>query len=184
MSGQRVESRATASQLRRTPLSYRFPRSYDRGGQIEQPAHIAALEAHKRAGRAHRAMDRLHYAAPSAARFFQLAASRGVHLGSLTRGLIDLLDTHAAAALEAAVAAALAEDATHLAAVRHFIDRHRAQRGQSAAIPMTLPDDPRVRALAVRPHNLADYQSLAPEMPDERANDADPSGNDLDPAAG
>ncbi|MGH8200979.1 MAG: Mu transposase domain-containing protein, partial [Steroidobacteraceae bacterium] len=138
-------------------------RSYDRGAQIEEPAHIKALEAKKRAGRAHRATDRLHYAAPSAARFFQLAAVRGVHLGSLTRGLIELLDTHGATALEAAIAAALAEDALHLAAVRHFIDLHRAQRGQSPPIPVTLPDDPRVRDLAVRPHNLAEYEKLAQE---------------------
>jgi transposase len=145
------------------------PRSYDRAQQIEASAHIAALEAYKRAGRAQRAIDRLHYAAPSAARFFQLAAARGVHLGSLTRGLIDLLDTHGAAALEAAVAAALAEDATHLPAVRHFIDLHRAQRAQCAAIPVSLPEDPRVRALIVRPHDLADYQALASQMPDEHA---------------
>jgi transposase len=147
------------------------PRSYDRDAQIEEPAHIKALEAEKRAGRAHRAIDRLHHAAPSAARFFQLAASRGVHLGSLTRGLTELLDTHGAAALEAALAAALGEDATHLAAVRHFIDLHRARRGQCPPIPVTLPDDPRVRALTVRPHNLANYEILTRETPDERADD-------------
>lgn len=153
------------------------PRSYDRGAQIEAPAHIQALEAEKRAGRAHRAIDRLHYAAPSAARFFQLAATRGVHLGSLTRGLIELLDAHGAAAVEAALTAALGEDATHLAAVRHFIDLHRAQRDQGPPIPVTLPDDPRVRALAVRPHNLADYETLSRESPDEHA-DAEPSDDD------
>ncbi|MGH8268462.1 MAG: IS21 family transposase [Steroidobacteraceae bacterium] len=143
------------------------PRSYDRGAQIEQPAHIAALEAQKRAGRAHRAIDRLHYAAPSAARLFQLAASRGVHLGSLTRGLTELLDTHGASALEAALSAALGQDTTHLAAVRHFIDRHRAERGAAPPIPVTLPDDPRVRALAVRPHNLAEYEKLSAEKTHE-----------------
>lgn len=159
------------------------PRSFDRGEQVEEPAHIKALEAEKRAGRAHRAIDRLHYAAPSAARFFGLAASRGLHLGSLTRGLIELLDTHGAVALEAAIAAALGEDATHLAAVRHFIDLQRSQRGKSPPIPVTLPDDPRVRELIVRPHNLADYESLATETPDERSDapsDASPveTGND------
>ena len=40
-------------------------RSFDRGAQIEQPAHVEALVAHKRAARAHRAQDRLHHAAPS-----------------------------------------------------------------------------------------------------------------------
>jgi transposase len=158
------------------------PRSFERDAQIEQPAHLEALEVEKRAGRAHRAIDRLHYAAPSAARFFQLAASRGVHLGSLTRGLIELLDVHGATALEAALAAALGEDATHLPAVRHFIDLHRAQRGQSPPIPVTLPDDPRVRALTVRPHNLADYESLSRETPDERADDPGHAGP-TDPAA-
>jgi transposase len=153
-------------------------RSFDRGAQVEEAAHIEALEAEKRAGRAHRAIDRLHYAAPSATRFFQLAASRGVHLGSLTRGLIELLDTHGAAALEAALAAALGQNATHLAAVRHFIDLHRAQRGASPPIPVTLPDDPRVRELAVRPHNLAEYEKLARETSDERSD----ASSDTDPA--
>ena len=152
------------------------PRSFDRDAQIEQPQHIEALEAEKRAGRAHRAIDRLHYATPSAEPFFRLAAARGAHMGSLTRGLIELLDTHGAAALEVALAAALAEDATHLAAVRHFIDLHRAQRGLSPPIPVTLPDDPRVRSLTVRPHNLADYEKLTRENPDERT---DASSNEL-----
>jgi transposase len=140
------------------------PRSFDRGQQIEEPAHIKALEEHKRAGREHRAIDRLHYAAPGAARLFQLAASRGAHLGVLTRALIELLDIHGAAALEAAIQAALGEDATHLAAVRHFIDLQQAQRGQLPPVPVTLPDDPRVRTLIVRTHNLADYDSLSKEQ--------------------
>jgi transposase len=148
------------------------PRSFDRGAQIEDPAHIQALVEHKRAGRAHRAIDRLHHATPSAARLFKLAAERGVHLGSLTRGLIDLLDSHGAAALEAALVAALAEDAAHLSAVRHFIDLERARRGASPPIPVTLPNDPRVRALSVRPHKLTDYERLAQEAStDERSDD-------------
>jgi hypothetical protein len=151
-------------------------RSYDRGAQIEDSAHIQALVDHKRAGRAHRAIDRLHHAAPSAGAFFKLAAERGAHLGSLTRGLIDLLDTHGAAALEAALTAALAEDAAHLPAVRHFIDVQRAQRGAGPPVPVTLPNDPRVRSLTVRPHKLTDYEPLAQESCDERSDHARDSG--------
>ena len=110
------------------------PRSFDRGAQIEDPAHIEALVAHKRAARAHRAQDRLHHAAPSAKPLFLRAAERGAHLGVLTRGLLQLLDTHGAQALEAAIAAALAEDAAHLGAVRHFIDAHAHARGQRPPI--------------------------------------------------
>ena len=79
------------------------PRSFDRRQQIEQASHIQALVDHKRAGRAHRAIDRLHHAAPSAAKFFALAAERGVHLAALTRGLVELMQAHGAAALESAL---------------------------------------------------------------------------------
>jgi transposase len=143
------------------------PRSFDRGAQIEDPRHIQGLLDHKRAGRAHRAMDRLHYAAPSAKEFYLRAAERGANLGALTRGLLELLNTHGAAALEAALAAALQENAAHLAAVRHFIDHQRAQRGQTPPIPIELPLDPRVRTLTVRPHSLTDYEHLTQENCDE-----------------
>jgi transposase len=149
------------------------PRSFDRGAQIEDPQHIQALVNHKRAGRAHRAIDRLHHALPSAARLFELAGERGVNLGALTRGLTELLDAYGAAALESAVAAALAQDTAHLAAVRHFADQQRAQRGQLPPIPVTLPDDPRVRSLTVRPHPLTDYEQLSPESDHERADEPD-----------
>jgi transposase len=136
------------------------PRSFDRVAQIEDPAHIAALVADKRAARAHRAQDRLQHAAPSAKALFVRAAERGGHLGVLTRGLLQLLASHGAAALEAAVAAALAEDAAHLGAVRHFIDQHAHARGQRPPIAVVLPADPRL-PLSVKPQPLSDYHQLA-----------------------
>ncbi|HEY7996937.1 MAG TPA: IS21 family transposase [Steroidobacteraceae bacterium] len=148
-------------------------RSFDRGAQVEELSHIEALAEHKRAGRAHRAIDRLHHAAPSAGKFFALAAARGVHLAVLTRGLIELMQAHGASALENALAAALGEDTAHLGAVRHFIDLHRARRGQPPPIPVALPDDPRVRALTVRAHPLTDYEQLTREVRDEQRDDND-----------
>lgn len=141
-------------------------RSFDRGAQIEQPSHVEALVAHKRAARTHRAQDRLHYAAPSAKPLFLRAAERGAHLGVLTRGLLALLDSHGPSALEAAIAAALSEDAAHLGAVRHFIDQHAHARGQSPPIAVILPQDPRL-ALNIRPQALSDYEHLATESTDE-----------------
>ncbi|MCC6663416.1 MAG: IS21 family transposase [Polyangiaceae bacterium] len=138
-------------------------RSFDRGAQIEDPAHVAALVADKRAARAHRAQDRLHHAAPSAKALFLRAAARGTHLGVLTRGLIQLLESHGAAALEAAIAAALAEDAVHLAAVRHFIDAHAHARGQRPPLAVALPNDQRLRELSVRSQPLSDYDRLTRE---------------------
>lgn len=146
-------------------------RSFDRGAQIEDAAHVAALVADKRAGRAHRAQDRLQHAAPSAKALFLLAAERGAHLGVLTRGLLQLLASHGAAALETAIVAALAEDAAHLGAVRHFIDAHAHARGQQPPIAVALPDDPRM-PLTVQPQPLSDYHQLATPTDEPDPSDA------------
>src|SRR5450759_3828701 len=167
--GRPLEILATLERVRILEAHQRIadhPRSFDRGQQIEDPAHIQALVTHKRAGRAHRAIDRLHHAAPGAKELFALAAQRGVHLGVLTRGLLQLLDTHGSDALAQAIEAALGENAAHLGAVRHFIDQQRAASGQPPPIAVTLPNDPRLH-LSVRAHNLRDYEQLTTESTDE-----------------
>jgi len=88
---------------------------------------------------------------------------------------LDLLDSHGAVALEAAISAALAQDAAHLGAVRHFVDQHAQARGQAPPIAVTLPNDPRVHALTVRPHPLSDYQHLTSETTDECTTPNDPN---------
>ena len=135
-------------------------RSWDRDQQIEDPAHIQALVAAKGAGAQHRGMDRLHHAAPSCQRLFAEIAARGGNLGSVTWGLIRLLDAHGPGALEAAIAEALQRGVPHLPAVRQILDSKRHQQGRPPAIPVALPDDPRVRDLVVRDHPLADYEAL------------------------
>jgi transposase len=142
------------------------PEDRDRAQQIEDPRHVEALEAHKRAGRAHRALDRLHHAAPESKNLYKLAAERGVHLGVLTRGLLQLLDTHGADALAQAIDAALGENAAHLGAVRHFIDAQLALRGERPPVAVTLPNDPRLH-ITVRAHDLRDYEQLTTEPTDE-----------------
>ncbi len=97
---------------------------------------------------------------PPAQALFLAAAERQQHLGVLARGLIELLNAHGAAALERAIADALERDAPHLAGVRHLIDQRRQQSGQPPPLPLALPDDPRLRNLHVRPHDLADYDQL------------------------
>ena len=141
-------------------LLARYVRCFDRGAQIEDAAHVAALVSTKHAARAHRAQDRLHHAAPSAKTLFMRAAERGVHLGVLTRGLLQLLASHGATALETAITAALAEDAAHLGAVRHFVDHHAHARGQRPPVAVALTADPRL-PLTVHPQALTDYEQLS-----------------------
>jgi len=150
------------------------PRSFDRGGQIEDPSHVAALVEAKRHAREHRGMDRLHHAAPSSKTLFTEIARHGGNLGSVTCGLVRLLDAHGAAALEEAIAEALESGAPHLPAVRHILDRKRHERGQPPPIAISLPEDPRIRNLVIRPHRLDDYEDLHKEP----TNDHDPNDNE------
>ena len=149
------------------------PRSFDRGQQIEDPAHIEELERRKRLAREHRATDRLHHAAPSAKALFVAAAKRNHHLGVLARGLIELLNAHGPVALERAIAAALQSDAAYLGGVRHFIDQQRKESNKPPPLPLALPDDPRLRTLSVRPHDLADYDRLHDESDSDESDSGD-----------
>jgi len=135
-------------------------RSFDRGVQIEDPAHVAELVAIKREARELRGMDRLHHATPSSQDLFRRLAEDGANLGSSTNALCRLLDTHGAAALEEAIRAALQSDSPHLSAVRHWLDHMRRARGLPPPVAVSLPDDPRVRDIHVEPHPLTDYDLL------------------------
>jgi len=143
-------------------------RSYDKGQQIEDPAHIAALTARKRQARQHRGTDRLAQAAPNSAALLTHAAERGANLGSITAALLRLLDHYGAAELEAAITEALSREVPHPNAVRQALERRREQRDQPPPLPIALPADKRVRDLAIRPHKLNDYDQLhAPAQEDE-----------------
>jgi len=137
------------------------PRSYDRGAQIEDPAHLAELTARKRAARAHRGQDRLAQAVPNSRELLVAAAERGENLGSLTAALLRLLDAYGASELQAAIAEALARGVPHPNAVRLSLERRREQRHQPPPLAVSLPEDPRVRDAAVRPHALAGYDGLS-----------------------
>ena len=78
----------------------------------------------------------------------------------LTRGLIALLDSHGASALQRALVTALDTPAPHLGTVRQRLDVERHRRNPPPALPLVLPDDPRIRDLHVRAHSLNDYQQL------------------------
>ena len=133
------------------------PRSYDKGAQIEDPAHIAALTAVKQQARRHRGTDRLVQAAPLSRELLTQAAARGDNLGATTAALLRLLDHYGAAELQAAIGEALERGVPHPHAVRLSLQRRREQRHQPPALPVALPADERVRNLVVRPHPLEDY---------------------------
>jgi transposase len=138
----------------------RHPRSYDKGAQIEEPAHLQALVEEKRAARHHRGIDRLAAAVPAAQELLQRAAGRGDNLGTITADLLRLLDHYGAAELDAAIQDALARGVPHPNAVRLALDRRRERRNAPPPIAVDLPDHVKTRDTTVRPHRLETYDRL------------------------
>lgn len=141
-------------------LVARHKRSYDKGQQIESPAHLKELEEHKQAGRKHRAMDRLKHAAPSAHDLLQMAAERGHNLGRLTQQLTEMLDLYGPAELEAAIKEALAADSPHAPAVRQILETRRRMRGLPRPINLQFGTDAEASDLLVVPKPLDSYDDL------------------------
>ena len=135
-------------------------RSWAKGRQVEDPAHLAALSERKRAARQARGMNRVFVAAPQAQELVRRLAERGGNIGGAVARLGELLDAFGATELAAAINEAMAMDAPHVAAVRQVLDRRRRDVGQPAPIAVTLPDDPRVRGVVVRRPSLGDYDAL------------------------
>jgi transposase len=135
-------------------------RSYDKGEQIEAPAHVEALTAQKRHARHHHATDQLTQAAPASQALLARAAQRGGNLGTITAAMMRLLRRYGAAELQAATIMALDRDVPHPNAVRLALERRREERGQVPPVTMTLPAHVQARDAAVRPHALETYDQL------------------------
>jgi hypothetical protein len=121
------------------------PRSYDKGEQIEDPAHLQALVDWKRQARRHRATDRLTQAAPASRTLLVRAAERGSNLGSITASLVR---------------EALERGVPHPNAVRLALERRRDDLRQAPPVALTLPAHVRARDKTVHPHSLETYDQL------------------------
>jgi transposase len=135
-------------------------RSFDRDEQIEDNTHIETLAKAKHAAGAARRADLLLRVSPSSKELLRHVAERGLPLGRTTNELMELLRTFGPQRLEEAVAEALCRQAPHPQAVRHILECKRKSQGKSPARPLSLPDDPRVKNLFVKPHDLKSYEMV------------------------
>jgi len=165
-----VASLETVRIMHRGTVVAEHERSFDRHQQIEDPGHIERLVAYKRQARGHRGLDRLAAAAPASRELLTCLAQRGANLGTATGQLLRLLEEFGAARLEQAIREALEKDIPHHHAVRQILERQRRAEGRSPALPVELPDDPRVRDLTIRPHTLESYDELTQDIVDHQEN--------------
>lgn len=136
-------------------------RSYDKGAQIEDQAHIQALVEHKRAAGQHRTTDALVQAAPASRDLLVCAAERGGSLATIAAALMQLLQRYGAAELQAAILEALRHGARpHPDSVRLVLERRREQRRLPPPVAVALPEHVKARDAAVRPHDLGSYDNL------------------------
>jgi transposase len=159
----------------------RHPRSYDRHQVVEDPAHIAALAAVKRAAHELRGRDLLRSTCPHAAAFLEALAVRGAPLAAQTRRLLELRTRYGTAALDAALAEALARGAISTPAVAHLLDQRTRDQRTPPPLPVLgatrrpLPD------VQLTPHALGPYDALCTPPPDDPPAAAAPEDSDDDP---
>jgi hypothetical protein len=144
-------------------------RSYDRGGQIEDDAHLQGLLEAKQNARQHRSTDRLRKALPSAQNFLCQAAARGYSLTAVIRALTELLERHRREDLEIALKEAMNRDAPHPNAVRLALEARLEREDRPPPIALPLSPAARSRDVTVTPHDLKDYDQLTEEASDEPA---------------
>jgi len=135
-------------------------RSWDKGACVEDPSHVAALVEAKRRARKERAGDRLVRSAPSVEPLLVELGHRGENLGSVTARFMRLLDAYGAERLDRAAKEAGERGAPHPQSVSLILERERLEEGREHRVAVDLPEDPRVRNLAVRPHSLESYEAL------------------------
>ena len=153
-------------------------RSYDKGAQVEEAAHVEELIGEKRKARKGRVKDRLVRSAPSTAQLFEELARRGANLGSRVTALLKLLEEYGAARLESATREALARETPEPASVRLILERAQEEEGLEPRVPVRLPENKRVRDLAVRPPSLAGYGALGDEGDADAATSTDEEARD------
>ena len=142
-------------------------RSFSRGETLEDPEHVRALAALKRNARQSRGLSRLVQAVPETRELMRRLAERGKNLGSATAALVALLDLYGPQQLALAAREALAQDSPHPQSIRLILDRRARERRVPPPVPVHLPDDPKIRDLAVTPHDLAGYDRLRQETDDD-----------------
>jgi len=135
-------------------------RSFDKGAQIENPDHIAALTEHKHHASQHRNTDRLHQAVPQSRELLTLAAERGEPLGRISTTLLNLLDRYGVAELQAAVQEALQRGVPHPNAVRLALERQREARAEPPPVEIPLPSHVQKRDTIIQPHDLDTYDQI------------------------
>ena len=141
------------------------PRSFAKGEQIEQEAHINALWLEKTHAKLHRGQDRLTQVSAYAQKLLQQSAERGHPLKSTVRTLNQLLDSYGRSELHYALEEALHKHSPYPEAAQQILERRREEKQQPPPVAVAVPD--KVKHYSVKPAKLADYDKLSESGDDD-----------------
>lgn len=135
-------------------------RSYDKGFQAEDRAHVEALLSRRRQALPGRRRESLIEVIPAAQRLLEMLADRGERLAGHLRRLYDLVEEYGISAVERAIVAAIDRQTPRSESVAHLLGKSesRLQKGLPS-LYIDLPDRPGVRDLVIRHHSLEQYDT-------------------------
>ncbi len=135
-------------------------RSFAKGEQVEDEAHINALWLAKTNARLHRGQDRLSAASDHVPVLLQQSIERGHVLKTTVRLLNQLLDDYGRAELHIALEEALKKQSPYPQAVQQILERRRDEKDLPPPLAVPVPD--KVKQYTVKPARLSDYDQLNP----------------------
>jgi transposase len=149
----------------------RHARSYDRSKRLEDPSHVAALAREKRHAHEVRGRDLLRSVLKNADAFIEALAVRGEPIATHTTQLQKLVDRYGASKVDAALAEVIERGALGAISVAHVLDQRARRRNAPPPLDVVLPNDPRVRDLRMKPHDLTAYDTLSTSDAEEDDHD-------------
>jgi len=136
-------------------------RSFDKGQQIEQQAHIDALWKHKVEAKRSSGHNRLSHASPLMESLLEQTVERGHVLKTTINLFTEMLDAYGQTEFQCAIEEAMDQQSPHPDGVRQILERRRDKQPP----PLTIAVPEKAKQYSVKPANLSDYDTI--QTPEE-----------------
>jgi len=133
-------------------------RSFSKGQQIEQKAHIDALWQHKTKAKQSSGQNRLNQASPLIESLLEQTVQRGHALQTTINLLLESLNAYGQAEFHCAVEEAMSQQSPYPEGIRQILERRRDERQQPPPLPIAVPE--KAQKYHVKPANLSEYDNL------------------------
>lgn len=133
-------------------------RNFDKGQQIELPAHIDALRQSKLEAKRSNSHNRLSHASPRVDELLTQSIERGHVLKTTVKLLVELLDLYGQQEFHCALEEALSKQSPYPEGVRQILIRRRDEQQKAPPIAVAVPE--KARQYSVKPARLSDYDNI------------------------